>query len=39
MRYIITLNGKDYEVEVEAGKAIIVDVTDAEEPVPDVVSV
>lgn len=28
MKYIVSLNGKDYEVEVEKGEAILVDVRD-----------
>ena len=28
MKYIVSLNGKDYEVEVEQGEAILVDVRD-----------
>ena len=28
MKYVVSLNGKDYEVEVEKGEAILVSVTD-----------
>ena len=34
MKYIVTLNGKNYEVEVEETEAVIVGVTDAAPAVP-----
>ncbi len=34
MKYIVTLNGKNYEVEVEETEAVIVGVTDAAPVVP-----
>ena len=34
MKYIVTLNGKNYEVEVEKTEAVIVGVTDAAPAVP-----
>ena len=34
MKYIITLNGKNYEVEVEKTDAVITSVTDAAAPAP-----
>ena len=33
MKYLVSLNGKDYEVEVERGEAILVDVRDTPAPV------
>ena len=32
MKYLVTLNGKDYEVEVERGEAILIDVRDTPAP-------
>ena len=34
MKYKVTLNGKTYEVEVEAGKAMLVDEYEASAPAP-----
>ena len=34
MKYIVTLNGKNYEVEVEETEAVIIGVTDAAPAVP-----
>ena len=34
MKYKVTLNGKTYEVEVEAGKAMLVDEYEAYAPAP-----
>ena len=34
MKYKITLNGKTYEVEVEAGQAMLVDEYEAYAPAP-----
>ena len=34
MKYIVTLNGKNYEVEVEETEAVIVGITDAAPAVP-----
>ena len=34
MKYKVTLNGRTYEVEVEAGKAILVDEYEAYAPAP-----
>lgn len=34
MKYVVTLNGKNYEVEVEETEAVIVGVTDAAPAVP-----
>ena len=34
MKYKVTLNGKTYEVEVEAGKAILLDEYEAFAPAP-----
>ena len=39
MKYKVTLNGKTYEVEVEAGKAMLVDEYEAYAPAPAAVSV
>ena len=32
MKYLVSLNGKDYEVEVERGEAILIDVRDTPAP-------
>lgn len=34
MKYIVSLNGKDYEVEVEQGEAILVSVSDTPAAAP-----
>ena len=39
MKYKVTLNGKTYEVEVEAGKAMLVDEYEAYAPAPAAVAV
>ncbi|MGN0584713.1 MAG: biotin/lipoyl-containing protein [Ruminococcus sp.] len=39
MKYKVTLNGKTYEVEVEAGKAILLDEYEALAPAPAVAAV
>ena len=38
MKYIVTLNGKNYEVEVEQAQATLLSVTDAPAPVQQAVS-
>ncbi|MCX7614885.1 MAG: biotin/lipoyl-binding protein [Clostridiales bacterium] len=34
MKYVVTLNGKNYEVEVERGEATVLNITDAPTAVP-----